>query len=359
MAHEDEPAFDEACTRLARFQVTSTYGLALRLMIMSEHAEFPDRELLSKRDAKLLLERQGDHGCFGYRPNEGWWDLSNTQYAALGLRAARALGVEIHATVWRGMLEEVIRAQTQDGGFGYRATVGRTSAYSSMTVAGIAVLEICRQALALEGAADSRVTSAIDEAWEWMAKHKSDVGNPDTRFSLYFHYGLERAAILGERKEVGGIDWYERGARMLIRMQRKHGGFIGREEMRPVTNGQRGNPVDTAFAVLFLRRAFQRKLEGPATPSAGFLSHTLPASASAAEIAAAAARDARRGEIAVPELLRALRDDVLARRKAAVLALWRIAGADFGYHPHRSVAGNADALRRAEEWWTARRAAVR
>ena len=46
------------------------------------------------------MQHRDRNGGFGYRSGANGWDLSNTQYAVLGLRAAQAIGVEIDRAVW-------------------------------------------------------------------------------------------------------------------------------------------------------------------------------------------------------------------------------------------------------------------
>src|SRR5439155_11333373 len=54
---------------------------------------------------------------------------------------------------------------------------------------------------------------------------------------------------------------------------------------------------------------------------------------------------------AVPALLWLLHSDIVPRRAAAVLALFRVTGEDFGLQPYRPPAADAAAIRRAELWW--------
>jgi hypothetical protein len=348
----DDEAFGQALAKLARRPMVSTYGLSLRLMLLADCPDVPQHGELLPRDATALLDRRGGGGGFSYGSADGWWDLSNTQYAALGLRAAASLGFAVPRGVWRALLAEVMRGQKSDGGFSYRPDQGRSSAYSSMTVAGIAVLEICRQQIELDNALAADVGRAIDAGWKWMGEHKADIGDRSVRSSLYFHYGLERAAILSQRDDVDGVDWYRVGAEMLIGMQKRSGGFLGRSESRSKysADGSRGNPIDTAFAVLFLKRKFARVL-GPTTQTASWLSLALPAQATDTEIDLAADAEVRRGLHAVPDLLRAMRSEHRSRRTAAAKALLRLSGRSFDYHPARTVEQNGDGLRQAERWW--------
>jgi hypothetical protein len=347
----DQPVFADALRRLQRSSLHDTYGLSLRLLVAAQLEDFPDRRETAARDTAQLSNHQAREGGFSYSARPGHWDLSNTQYAALGLRAAVHLGQEVPRATFESLARATLRAG-RDGGFGYTPGSAPTM---SMTVAGIAILELCRQRLApgsgTSGASDRELTTAIADAWSWLDARVATVGDLDAWHSMYAHYGLERAAILSARDTVGGEDWYRRGAAPMLRLQLRSGGF-----RNPQSSPAKTSAVDTAFAILFLRRSFQRELSrpGPTTPGPSPLSHQLPADASAETIDKAVALDVARGESAVPDLLRALRDPIRPRRLAAARAFLRISRIDFRYHPDRSDEDNAAALRVAEAWWAAR-----
>jgi hypothetical protein len=335
-AHDD-PALSAAIRRLRGTNLATTYELALRLMAMEAMPEYPRRKLAAADDLEALLGNLGGVG-FSYTDRTDRPDLSNTQYGALGLRAAASIGCDVPSKAWRILARGVARVQLRDGGFTYGMGGASSGAYSSMTVAGIAVLEICRQHL--QDKSTAGLPERIARAWQWMEQHRDDIGDPATAHSLYFHYGLERAAILSDRTMVGDVDWYRVGARMLVNAQRADGQW----------EAQHTGETDTAFAVLFLRRKFQR-IAGPITPRSGLLTRGLPDDASDEQIARAVQLDVARGLRAVPDLLRAMHAPVLAQRKAAALALVAIAGHDFGFLPYRDAEANADAIRAAEKWW--------
>lgn len=220
-----------------------------------------------------------------------------------------------------------------------------------MTVAGICVLEICRQHPGIADELARTIDGQVKKAWSWLDANAAFLGNANLAWSLYCHYGLERAGILSDVTTVGGADWYRRGARMLVDTQRPGGGWRVTAAMFPgAPEVARGDPVDTAFAVLFLRRRFQ-KVPGPVTGTRAPTLESLDAKADDAAVTACAAELARRGKAAVPDLLAALRSDVAPRRRAAVRALTAIAGKDFGIDPERPFAEVADAVRRAELWY--------
>lgn len=348
---KDHPVLAGGLARLLEARLDGTYDHALRLMVMAEWSECPGRERRAREDLAELFARQVGGG-FSYTNENPFWDLSNTQYGALGMRAAASLGVRVDPERWQRLLRAVRAEQNQDGGFDYSR--GRHGSYASMTVAGIGVLEICRHHLGAQKVPE-RLQREIDAAWAWMDRQAASIGDPQALHCFYFHYGLERAAILSGRKEVGGVGWYRRGAEMLLDLQAGGGGWSSGFGGRRGPNGPergKGSPIDTAFAVLFLRRKFQAQA-APLTPGRATPVQGLAAQADERALEAAIAHDVARGLAAFPELLECLRSPVVLRRKAAALAIARISRRDFGYVPYIDPAQQEGAIRAAEAWWRA------
>ena len=353
---EDEPHRRRAMRRLARTSLTGTYGAALRLLVLAaDPTAFGDETLIDRdervaRDVKALM-RNRVRGGFTYASGNDHWDLSNTQYAALGLRAAVSLGHLVPDSVWQDLALAVLDGQSDDGGFGYTVRNRRKRPYSSMTVAGIAVLEICRQHLPEEFNRTHEMERAIASAWRWMDLKGDDIGSRYTPSCLYFHYGLERAAVLSQRKLVGNRDWYRVGSGMLLEMQDAKRGFWRSDwEFRPGALEGPGSPVDTAFGILFLRRNFKRILP-PNYPRM----ITLGPQSNAEEIASAAKHLVRRGPEVLPEVIKAMRSPVNAKRRAAAAALRALTEKNFGYDPDLDPAETGDAIKAAELWWLRRK----
>jgi hypothetical protein len=347
----DDPVIVAAAKRLANADAAQTYDLALRLMVLEALPTIPDRLDLAHRDAKELL-RHRDRGGFTYQTNGNRWDLSNTQYAALGLRAAKSLGVPIAVSVWADMAREIGGQQDNYGGWAYQARNRGfdPGGYASMTAAGIAVLAICRQAIEGDHGRDAELDKKISRGWGWFARNLNTIGSTTERWSFYFHYGLERAAILTDITTIGEVDWYAKGALMFVDAQLPGGGWVSKADGNaPAHRGGSGNSVATAFAVLFLRRKFQKVL-GPVTPRPVMLAAVGPTSGQK-DIESCTAELVRRGVGAMPDVLKALRCEVEPRRRAACTALLAIAGEVFGYDPALDEEQNRDALRKAELWY--------
>ncbi len=198
----------------------------------------------------------------GWSYPDGATDLSNMQYAVLGLWAASKRGLEAPPKVWQNVLRRVRSYQDDEGGFSYR---GDGKATGSMTSAGLTVLALTRGALERAGALNSRSERQIDEDLErgidWMTRHFDVSKNPmphgsdggENRWFYYWLYGMERVGGLVGRERFGPRDWHWEGSQALLRLQGAEGGWAtAYGETLP----------NTCFAILFLQRA-TKTLSGP------------------------------------------------------------------------------------------------
>ena len=339
-----------AIDKLANAKPVQTYDIALRLIVLEACPTFPKRSQVAKRDLAKLLDHRGNQGAFQYRERPATWDLSNTQYGVLGLRAARGMGMTIPRNTWSKIAREIGAQQGPYGGFGYTKRSNKSTT-PSMTVAGIAVLAICRQALGDNYARAAAIDKQINRGWLWMELHKKSIGSIAEEWCYYFHYGLERAAILCGVEKVGAIDWYAAGARMLVADQLSGGGWRSLKDGFPgahLSNGH-GDSVPTCFAILFLRRQFQKQ-NRPITPNIVRLVNIGPFSKQK-DIDACAKNLVLKGKAAIPDVLNAMRSDVGPQRRVAKQALLAITGDDFGYDEAKDRDANRRAIRDATKWY--------
>ena len=263
-----------------------------------------DDRKLAEELVKWLQIKQRPDGMWRYP--EGGEDLSNTQYAALGLWAAHRMDVDINKGVVRRMMEAVLERQAETGAkvplildpaAWKRAGAERRSTTSieargwryvregevtrdgpdgkehrveypysgSMTAAGVAVLGIGRDILGdkdswLTPARDREVRKAIWEGLAWLQANWDLNDNPGQRgnWPFYWIYGLERAARVSGVEYVGLHDWYHEGALRLLADQRPDGSWPKNQRMRPPGDQNVrwwSDQVDTCFAVLFLTKS--------------------------------------------------------------------------------------------------------
>ncbi len=242
----DDPAVVNAITHLKYLQWTRTYSTGVTILALDALKE-KQHDPWIRSGAKWLEDHVNPIShTWGYP--DGDPDLSNSQYAALGLWIAAKHGYKSKPDTWTLLVKQLLRFHfNDDGGFGYRPGNESTG---SMTTAGIAVLSIAREQLEGDGRFRRDVASiddALKKAWGWMDRRFAVEGNPQggkvlTRnWHQYYLYGLERAAALGDKKEIGGTDWYKTGAEFLVPSQE--------------AGGKWGKIDESCFALLFLRKA--------------------------------------------------------------------------------------------------------
>jgi len=252
----DHPAVRRAEIWLDNFVPQKTYSTACLLMALealdpARHAE-RIRELA---DQLVDWQRTGfGYPSFAEPDPDRALDLSNTQYGALGLRAAARAGVEVPTKVWTRLADYVMELQTETGGFRYRPDGKPTG---SMTAAGVGTLAIVRNQLhetrRLKPAGEKAFEASIQAGLEWLAKHFDVANNPapdadslPNRWLPYYLYGLERVGALVPTDTIGPHDWYQAGADHLVAAQHRQGSWGNvHGELEP----------STCFALLFLERA--------------------------------------------------------------------------------------------------------
>jgi hypothetical protein len=246
---KEHPAIEKALNYVAHRPVKRTYDVAVLITLLKEvdpekHADW------IKACAEQLIETQSQ-GLWAYPSSAR--DMSNTQYAALGLRSAAATGVKVNREVWKDLLEKTVFLQCEDGGWGYRQGSKPTG---SMTCAALTCLLICREELEKQGrgvSARSTSDEALESGLAWMDRHFVVNKNPrphedakHSRWLFYYLYGVERLGALSGRKTFGDKDWYSKGSEWLVKKQGNKGQWgtaYGEPEM------------NTPFAILFMTRA--------------------------------------------------------------------------------------------------------
>lgn len=312
----DHPAVTKAFAYLRKLPMKKTYSVGVLLMALDARnapardpfavekvdkygksaRKDPCLSNIAKEDAAWMKE--GVDFLLAHRTKEGVWrypskeqfDLSCTQYALLGLKAATRCGLGVPPKVWLDALRFLLAFQQKDGkavrlkanevrgdyriawteqakarGFSYSKRLKAAS--GSMTTAGLAGLVICQSELwdsrKFKGDMRQGTRLAIRDAMAWMQlwytprvnpivgpdgkpRHAGPpaVGGPN---HYYYLYGLERFGILGRVRFIGDHDWYEEGAEILMFDQLDDGSW---------PNGPKH--VDTCFAILFLKRATSR-----------------------------------------------------------------------------------------------------
>lgn len=249
---------------------------------------------------KFLLSAQHPKvGGWRYPGNDvgapaGDVDMSNTQYALLGLNAACRCGANVPAEVWLKVMEYVLREQDKEGlpselwiendvwepglddvprfvsagkrkGRGWTYLPGLKEACTgSMTTAGVACLAIVKERLADMGKLTPPVSRRIDtgilDGLAWLSDVFTVTDNPvmppaPAMWHFYYLYGLERIGALTGVRYLAKQDWYRKGADYFLGAQAKDGHWeAAMQAGRPADNTE-SEIVETCFALLFLKRA--------------------------------------------------------------------------------------------------------
>lgn len=261
------PTVRRAMLMLDEVQPTNTYTVACMMLAYAAAGQTMHRERMHDL-TKLLLDWQKSGGDYAY-PDRAR-DLSNTQYAALGLWTAQKYKIDVPVKAWRQLLRATMDYQEKAervnapvtgkhtvknggkidiAGFGYRRGQKPTG---SMTTAGVSILQICKIGLGTSlGAQRKKVERAIDAGVNWLGHHFAVDKNPGKGdWAYYYLYGVERVGSLTRIEQMGGHWWYVDGARHLLKQQAKDGSWPGGGQLREVR---------TSFALLFLRRATSGK----------------------------------------------------------------------------------------------------
>lgn len=205
---------------------------------------------------RIPLRKRRDGGDRG--------DNSNSQYAALGLKACHEAGILIpretleRAVEWWRKSQERREDQDEEDRKGKRPLVASGSvmaspigwsygdggkATGSMTAGAVGALVIYDALLGKPWKSDPDVA----EGMAWITRNFTVLKNPggSGEWHYYYLYALERAGMLCEAERMGTHPWYSTGARFILDAQRADGSWKAGEEA----------VWDTCFAILFLKRA--------------------------------------------------------------------------------------------------------
>ena len=128
-----------------------------------------------------------------------------------------------------------------------------TSSTGSMTCVGVASLAIAVSELrgrALNAGLRKKAETAMRDGLAWIDLNWAVDCNPNHPGKLwhyYYLYGVERAAVMTNRRNIGKRDWYREGAVFLLSRQSGDGHWDDIRCSGPLNN--------SAFALLFLTKA--------------------------------------------------------------------------------------------------------
>lgn len=183
-------------------------------------------------------------------------DLSCTQFAMIGLKAAEEAGAQITeddwANVWDKAATYVSRCQNPDGGFTYQPQDmpgGGGGSYGSMTAAGVWCLRLSDVPVE-----DDRVTDGL----AWLDCHPFYDRNPPgsgTHNHFYFLWTAAKAFSLCDRPaELTEGTWYYDYAGYLLAYQQENGQWHNPQYLKDMDDRE-SHLNRTEYALLLLERA--------------------------------------------------------------------------------------------------------
>ena len=257
----------------------------------------------------FIVKSQHPSGGWRYPGNimaslDGETDLSNVQYALLGLEAAANCGIVAPVKTWQKAAEHVLKLQEDEGlespvmipnpawepgldGVPRFMEVGTAQARgwtylpgeqalgtSSMTCAGVTCLALLKERLWLLEKLDSSLRKRLDrgilDGLAWLSdvftvESNVDGGGVPQMWHYYYLYGLERTGAKTGVRYIGTNDWYQEGARHLLAAQTEKGGWKEADGQARPADATESAITQTCFALLFLKRTTRPPLI-PMTP---------------------------------------------------------------------------------------------
>ena len=269
----EHPNVKAALTTMLALPPEETYSAGVQLMALeATRTEYYQNAMEPILQELLGWRKKGgwsypaDHGGDSLVPVKGTLDLSNIQYATLGLRAASLADYKIKPQVWKAIAKETLGYQTESGGFHYwKEEHSQFAVTGSMTAAGIAILSMVSEGLG--DRAPSSIPESQERALAWLAENFSLARNPADRSGAgghlyYYLFGIERVASFLGLDRIADKNWYLGGAKRIVRAQLGNGSWSDAPttlELRLLNPGESSSAIsDTCFALLFLRKASAR-----------------------------------------------------------------------------------------------------
>src|SRR4051794_1598426 len=235
---EKDPRLAPIVKQLKLPSLKETYPCALRALMLSELREepMPTLRTLIERDAKILMggmRGEGVEGLYSYllvpddRRRTSRYDHSCSNYGTMGTWACAEAGFDVPESYWRAVNSAWRNNQNDDGSWSYTHSAGDRTGTPSMTAGGVVTLFLTQQYIDrnLPGVPrDTPRDKNIDAGVKWLAGNFDKIrGNwPD-----YTIFNIQRVGLNTGYKYFDKIDWYQRAADDLVRIQAANGSWGG------------------------------------------------------------------------------------------------------------------------------------
>ena len=268
---EKDPAVAKAVNWMRKLDADKTYVKALQTMVLAEarnKADLPQIQKNVEWFEEKVIRREGKLTGWSYPMNQVA-DNSNTQYAILGLYAAKTAGAKVSDQMWHDIKDYYTRTQRPDpdnakAGYWTYHNAGDPDPSFTMSVSGACGLYIANMGLdTSEQGLDDRTGVAascgIYKENEKLAKGMYWVGMQfnfiQGKSYYYNYYGIERLGRLSGQRFIGKFDWYREGCEKLVAAQELDGSFLAKAPGGRKQWIDTGWPIiTTSFAVLFLSK---------------------------------------------------------------------------------------------------------
>ena len=263
----DDADVAEPLKYLRKLPQQKTYVVGLVNMVLAEARNPIDLPLIQANVAWLekTAVRSGNKLVGWSYPNGPIEqpDASNTQYALLGLYAAKQAGAKINDQLWadiQKMYLDGVKIKGEEAHWFYAPDFGRPS--FSMTVAGVSGLLIARMGLEksqqdLNPETGVAKTCGVYPDAEAVRKGMNFIGDKfafanaiNAKSTFYNVYGIERVGRLSGQRFIGKSDWYREGCDYLTPIQKVDGSWTAEND----TNFRGVHVISTSFALLFLSK---------------------------------------------------------------------------------------------------------
>ncbi len=258
----------KALAYLRKLPPEKTYVVALCNLCFAEvrdPKDLPRVEANTKWLLETAVRRNGKLVGWSYPdPNIQRSDASNTQYALLGLYAAKQCGVKVPDDEWKQIQKLYLDTQISEskdlGSWSY-LDLDRSGSFT-MTTAGVCGLLIARMGLEESGQELDAKTGvaarcgvypeneAVRKGMNWIGTEFAFDKAKAAKSTYYNVYGIERVGRLSGQRFIGKADWYREGCDFLVKGQRTDGSWSANEE----DDFKGVNVISTAFGLLFLSK---------------------------------------------------------------------------------------------------------
>lgn len=210
-------------------------SIAILPLVATHNPDYHD-EITRMRN--WLIGSQWDDACFYGSVNESHWyyggfgygysvrpDLSNTQWALMGLKAADKELNTVACDSYKKVLIFLERCRNSDGGSSYVPNHSYGSIHT-MTAASVWSHSICNLSDKCPEVEQDKVTDGVDSGIQWLSDRYSVTNNDGwgARFEYYYAVTLAKALVMSHKTKLGTHDWFEDLAGHLIDKQNQTDG---------------------------------------------------------------------------------------------------------------------------------------